>query len=249
MLKAFDDGRIFGATSGSGPPWILALHGWRRTQRDWADVLEGLDAIALDLPGFGATPLPTEPWGSAEYAKAVGAVLDQEFGGPAVVIGHSFGGRVAAHLAATHPDRVAAAVLTGVPNLVALPGTSSKRPPLQYRAARALNRRGLLSDPQMDRLRRRRGSADYLAATGVLRDILVTVTNEVYEEPLRASICPIELVWGDNDDQAPVEVARAAAEMLGSRANLLVIPAAGHFTPMTAPDALRDAILRHRPAA
>src|SRR5438067_3542048 len=100
MLKAFDDGRLFGAAFGSGPPWVLALHGWRRTQRDWNDVLVGLDAIALDLPGFGATPLPDRPWGSPEYAAAVTPVLEREFDGPAVVIGHSFGGRVATHLAA-----------------------------------------------------------------------------------------------------------------------------------------------------
>jgi pimeloyl-ACP methyl ester carboxylesterase len=249
MLKAFDDGRLFGATFGSEPPWILALHGWRRTQRDWTDVLDGLDAIALDLPGFGATPLPSEPWGSPEYAKAVGPVLEQEFDRPAVVVGHSFGGRVAAHLAAAYPTRVTALVLTGVPGLVPVSGATSKRPPVIYRAARALNRRGILPDRQMDRLRQRRGSADYLAANGVLRDILVTVSNEVYEEPLRQSRCPIELVWGEDDDQAPVAVARAAAEMLGPRANLVLVPAAGHFTPITAPGALREAIERHRPAA
>src|SRR4051812_23859420 len=141
MLKAFDDGRIFGATFGSGPPWVLALHGWRRTHTDWADVLDGIDAIALDFPRFAATPLPADAWGSPEYAKAVAPVLEQEFAGTAVVIGHSFGGRVAAHLAAACPDRVEAAVLTGVPGLVALPGAASKRPPITYRAARALNRR------------------------------------------------------------------------------------------------------------
>jgi pimeloyl-ACP methyl ester carboxylesterase len=249
MLKAFDDGRLFGATFGSAAPWVLALHGWRRTHRDWDDVLDGLDAIALDLPGFGATDLPPEPWGSPEYAKAIAPVLERDFDRPAVVIGHSFGGRVATHLAAAYPDRVAALVLTGVPGLVTLPGAASKRPPMAYRAARALNRRGILPDRQMERIRQRRGSADYLAATGVMRDILVTVTNEVYEQPLRESDCPIELVWGDDDGQAPVAVARAAAEMLGSRANLVLVPAAGHFTPMTAPDALREAIERHRPAA
>jgi pimeloyl-ACP methyl ester carboxylesterase len=249
MLKAFDDGRLFGATFGSGPPWILALHGWRRTQRDWTGVLDGLDAIALDLPGFGATPLPSEPWGSPEYAKAVGPVLEQEFDGPAVVVGHSFGGRVAAQLAAAFPSRVAALVLTGVPGLVPGPDSAAKRPPITYRAARALNRRGILPDRQMDRLRQRRGSDDYRAASGVLRDILVTVTNEVYEEPLRQSLCPIELVWGDDDDQAPVALARAAAEMLGPRANLVLVPAAGHMTPITAPAAIREAIVRHRPAA
>src|SRR3954452_16103169 len=99
MLTAYDNGRLFGARTGSGAPWVLALHGWQRTHRDFNRVLEGIDALALDLPGFGASPPPAEPWGSAEYAKALLPVLDG-FDGPPVVLGHSFGGRVAVHIAA-----------------------------------------------------------------------------------------------------------------------------------------------------
>ncbi|HZD66295.1 MAG TPA: hypothetical protein VE152_09375, partial [Acidimicrobiales bacterium] len=63
MLKAYDAGRLFGTRTGTGPAWVLALHGWRRSHRDFDAVLGGrsgppVDAVALDLPGFGATPAP-----------------------------------------------------------------------------------------------------------------------------------------------------------------------------------------------
>src|SRR5436309_7264659 len=105
MLTAFDDGRLFGATTGDGHPWVLALHGWRRTHRDFDRVLAGIDAIALDLPGFGASPEPPDAWGSAAFADAITPVLDT-FDTAPVVLGHSFGGRVAVQLAAAYPDRV-----------------------------------------------------------------------------------------------------------------------------------------------
>jgi pimeloyl-ACP methyl ester carboxylesterase len=243
MLKSFAGGAIFGETAGTGVPRVLALHGWRRERSDFGRTLHGVDALALDLPGFGASPPPPAAWGSAEYAAAVVPVLE-EMEGPAVVLGHSFGGRVAVHLAASVPDRVGALVLTGVPNLVARTGVGRSRSPLGFRVARALHRRGLFPDARMEALRHRYGSADYRAATGVMRDVLVRVVNETYEDQLRAVRCPVELVWSDDDTAAPLDGAERAAALLGERATLTVLSGAGHLTPVTAPDELRAAVGR-----
>jgi pimeloyl-ACP methyl ester carboxylesterase len=242
MLQAFAAGRLFGTAHGSGPPWALALHGWRRDHHDFDATLDGIDALALDLPGFGATPEPSEPWGAADYAAAVEPVLE-ELPGPVVVLGHSFGGRVAVHLAARRPERVSALVLTGVP-LIRSQGAA--RPALSFRLARALNRWGVVSDGRMEALREKHGSADYRAAKGVMRDVFVRVVNESYEDQLRAVRCPVELVWGDDDREAPIAVAEQAAAIVPG-ATLTRLPGAGHLTPTTAPGALRDALLRHKP--
>jgi pimeloyl-ACP methyl ester carboxylesterase len=73
MLSALADGRLFGSVTGEGRPVVLALHGWARTHRDFDAVLapagaDPLAAIALDLPGFGATPPPPRAWGGRAYA-------------------------------------------------------------------------------------------------------------------------------------------------------------------------------------
>nr|MBA3654062.1 hypothetical protein [Actinomycetota bacterium] len=75
MLQAFAGGRLFGEQFGTGSPWAVALHGWGRTHTDFAAVLRGLDAVAFDLPGFGATPPPAIAWGSPDYAEAVAAAI------------------------------------------------------------------------------------------------------------------------------------------------------------------------------
>jgi pimeloyl-ACP methyl ester carboxylesterase len=243
MLQAFDDGRLFGAVTGTGRPWVLALHGWQRTHRDFNRVLDGVDALALDLPGFGASPAPPEPWGSAEYAKALLPILEG-FDDPPVVLGHSFGGRVAVHMAATFPDRVRALVLTGVPLLRPSDAPRAKVATV-YKVARFLHRRHVLSDARMEALRQRYGAADYRNATGVMRGVNVKVVNETYEGQLRQVACRVELVWGDHDTAAPLSVAQAAAAML-SDAHLTVLANTGHLTPLEAPEALTAALERLR---
>jgi pimeloyl-ACP methyl ester carboxylesterase len=239
MLQAYAGGRLFGTAFGSGAPRVVALHGWARSHADFARVLDGLDAVALDLPGFGATPPPPEAWGARQYAEAVAPVLE-ELTEPAVVVGHSFGGKVGVHLAAGWPDRVAALVLTGVP-LVRL--GSGRTPALRYRIGRALHRRGVLGDEAMERLRQRYGSPDYRAAQGIMRAVHVVSVNETFEDELRAVRCPVELVWGDDDAEVPPAVAEAAAGMLRD-ASITLCPGAGHMVPLTAPDVLRAAIDR-----
>jgi pimeloyl-ACP methyl ester carboxylesterase len=244
MLKAFDSGRIFGAVHGDGPARVVALPGWRRTSADFAAVLEplarqGIGSVALDLPGFGASPAPPEAWGRADYAKAVAAVLP-ELAPPVIVLGHSHGGGVALCLAAGWPDAVAGLVVTGSP-LIRPAAARGRKPPVQFRAARWLHRRGLLSDERMEALRRSHGSADYRAATGVMRDVFVRVVNESYEEQLAAVKCPVELVWAADDAEVPVAIAEQAQEIL-DRGRLTVLPSGGHLTPLTQPDVLREKV-------
>lgn len=243
VLRAFADGTIFGDAYGSDPPDVLALHGWRRDRSDFREVLAGLDAIALDLPGFGASPAPPTAWGGAEYAHALEPVLEQ-MAPRAVIVGHSFGGRVAVHLAASFPDRVAGVVLAGVPLMRV---TTPPKPSLSFRIAKALNRVGLVSDGRMEAKRRQAGSSDYRAATGVMRDVFVHAVYETYEDQLKAITAPVELVWGDDDTAAPIAVANKAAHLL-AHPSLTVIPGAGHLTPLTAPNEMHSAIVRLLPS-
>ncbi|MCU1397279.1 MAG: Alpha/beta hydrolase fold [Acidimicrobiales bacterium] len=105
------------ATGGSGLP-VLFLHGWGLDHRAYRRSLRrltsrGCRVLAPSLPGFGGTA--ELPWhlrtidGYAawveQFLRAVG--VDQ----PALVLGHSFGGGVAAKLAYEHPERVRYLVL------------------------------------------------------------------------------------------------------------------------------------------
>jgi pimeloyl-ACP methyl ester carboxylesterase len=236
-LRALSDGALFAESYGESPPRVLALHGWGRRGNDFAASLTGFDALALDLPGFGATPAPTEPMGARGYADLIAPVLDT-FDAPPVVLGHSFGGRIAVCLAASRPEAVGPLVVTGTPLLRTAP---PKRPSLGYRSLRALNRIRLVSDQRMEEIRRSRGSADYRAASGVMRDILVKVVNESYEDELGRLGSHVLLLWGADDHEVPVVVAERSLRLIreaGGSAELEVLPDVGHFVPTQAPDAI-----------
>jgi pimeloyl-ACP methyl ester carboxylesterase len=236
-LRALFDGALFAESYGDGPPRVLALHGWGRRGNDFAASLAGFGALALDLPGFGATPPPKEPIGARGYADLVAPVLET-FDAPPVVLGHSFGGRIAVCLAAAHPERVGSLVVTGTPLLRLNPPA---KPSLGYRTLRALNRVGIVSDQHMEEIRRSRGSADYRAATGVMRDILVKVVNESYEDELARLGSRVLLLWGAEDLEVPVPVAERSLRLIreaGGSAELEVLPGVGHFVPTQAPGAI-----------
>jgi pimeloyl-ACP methyl ester carboxylesterase len=258
MLRSLADGALFGEQWGQGPPVVVALHGWRRTHRDFAGVLGpsapggALASTAPDLPGFGSTAPPPGPWGTDEYAKLVARLIvgsptgrDTEPAEPAepaepvVVVGHSFGGRVAVALAGARPELVRGLVLTAAP-LCRRPGAAG-RPPAAFRLVRALHRMGMVPESRLERARQRYGSPDYRAAEGVMRQVLVGLLHEDYEPALRSLRCPVELVWGDDDTEVPLAVAEAI-EALVPGARLTVCPGAGHLTPLTAPAQLRAAV-------
>ena len=97
----------------AGPP-VIVLHGvtghgarWRRTaERYLADRL----VLAPDLRGHGRSPYEP-PWTVERHVADVLAVMDAEGLERADLVGHSFGGMIALHLARTAPRRVRRLVL------------------------------------------------------------------------------------------------------------------------------------------
>jgi len=226
---------------GTGEPTVVALHGWGRSRHDWAETLNGLTALALDLPGFGATPAPDEPWSVRDYAQLLRPLLDGSI--PPILVGHSFGGRVAARMAADNPHSVRGLVLTGVP--LFRTSTSNSRPPMVYRAARTLHNRGLLPDEWIERARQHYGSADYKASSGAMRGVLVKAVNEDYADclgTLRDSGVSVALVWGQNDTTVPISVAAEAHLMLGSRSTVEYVSGSAHLIDTSLARHLRAAI-------
>jgi pimeloyl-ACP methyl ester carboxylesterase len=242
VLHAFLDGALFGTSSGEGPPRAVLLHGWRRSHTDFEALASslastGVGTLAVDLPGFGATPAPAEASGARGYAEALAPLLEgiAATSGPPVLVGHSFGGRVAVCVAAKRPEVVAGLVLSGVPLVrSAMP---SSRPSRRFQAIRYGSKLGLVSSARLEAARRRYGSADYRAATGVVRDVLVASVSESYEDELRSLRCPVALIWGHEDTTVPLRVAEAATPLVRG-ATLEVLEGVGHLVPTEAPEPL-----------
>lgn len=242
-LRALAGGAIMARHFGTSRPRVLALHGWGRDSTDFADLLPGMAAVAPDLPGFGCSPPPPRAWGAGDYARHLEPVITG-MQTPVVVVGHSFGGRIAVCLATEFPDLVDGLVLSGAPLVRAVPHT---RPRLSYRLIRWGHRRHLVSDERMEAMRRKYGSRDYRAARGVMRETFVKLVNESYEEQLRILAVPVDLIWGEEDQEVPVERAAAALRTLQEadcKVRLVTVPGVGHDLPLRRPDVLRQAVER-----
>jgi lipase len=95
-----------------GPP-VLALHGVTGHSRRWlalADALPEIRLLAVDLRGHGRSPW-TPPWGIEQHVADALDTLDALGLHRVPIIGHSFGGSIALHLARTAPERVERLVL------------------------------------------------------------------------------------------------------------------------------------------
>ncbi|HEY8081361.1 MAG TPA: alpha/beta fold hydrolase [Acidimicrobiales bacterium] len=245
MLRAFLGGAVFGTVTEGGEGLAVLLHGWRRTREDFDEVARelatlGMGAVAIDLPGFGATPPPVAPMGARGYATTLAPLVAElaDAHGPVVLVGHSFGGRVAACLAAADASPVKGVVLSGVPLIrSAMPHSA---PSIRYRCWREAARLHLVPASQLERVRRRYGSADYRAASGVVRGVLVASVSETYEAELEAIRCGVSLVWGERDTTVPVDVAWAA-QRHAPKATVEVLAAVGHLVPTEAPAQLAKA--------
>lgn len=112
-------GRIHAAICGTGFP-ILLLHQTPRSWDEYRDVLPLLGcsfrAIAMDTLGFGDSDVLAEGDASIEtWAEGALALLDALDERKAAVVGHHTGAVIAAEMAASAPDRVAALVLSACP--------------------------------------------------------------------------------------------------------------------------------------
>ncbi|HSK38706.1 MAG TPA: alpha/beta hydrolase [Arenibaculum sp.] len=216
---------------------LVWLHGWGQSRAAMAPLARAFETAALnqlvDMPGFGEAPPPPEDWGTEQYGDMLARWLDTQNAGErlaTVLVGHSFGCRVAIRLAARHPRLVDAMVL------IAGAGLRRHRPlPVRAKAAAMrialrLARRvdALAGTGHADRLRERMGSADYRNA-GRLRPVLVRVVNEDLA-PLAATVRhPVQLVYGELDDQTPPEFGHRFAELMAD-AELVLLPNFDHYT-------------------
>jgi pimeloyl-ACP methyl ester carboxylesterase len=211
---------------------LVFLHGWRLNRES----LRGIGILfhntcgvhLIDLPGFGDLPAPPADWDTLKYADLLQAYLTT-VAGPVVLIGHSYGGRVALRLASRRLPQFAGLVLMAVPGL---PAQGLSRVRLRRIYVRTL-RRGLLSMRALTGAAplawhtRRYGSTDYLAA-GELRPIFVKVVNEDLTESARTTNCPVLLVYGSEDTETPPALAFRYAALMDGRATIDVLPHHGH---------------------
>ncbi|MGI8631416.1 MAG: alpha/beta fold hydrolase [Solirubrobacterales bacterium] len=210
---------------GSGPRTpVVLIHGLSANWQHWLEQIPVLGAtrrvLALDLPGFGESPLREKPLsirGDARLLEEFCEILGAE---PCVLVGNSMGGFVAAEMAISHPRRVDKLVL------VSAAGLSTTKIPTIPRVSTAVAARGLkLVNPVIKRIQDagfRRQRLRYFGFRGAMRHprlirpellyelargttaeglapAITAITGYDYADRLEEIEVPTLVMWGCND--------------------------------------------------
>lgn len=255
MLRAPMNARPDFDAHGDGSPVVL-LHSFPLDRRMWRAQCEalaanGFRALALDLPGFGATPLPPHSDPTLDvYVDAALALLDHLGLAKAVFVGLSLGGYVALRLAARAPSRVRALVLAD---------TRAGGDAPDVRAGRILNLalvRSRGSVALVEKLAPHLLAAD---ATEAVRAEVIALGSAQSPEGVAFALLamrdrpdstaavpsmsmPALVLVGQRDTVTPPAEHRTLADMLPN-ARYVEVAGAGHLSNLERPDAFNAALL------
>ena len=198
---------------------ILLLHGLGQNiemMKPLGDQFQDRFRITiLDFPGFGQSEEPKETWNIEKYAVLLEAFTKQLDIKKPIVMGHSFGGRVAIRYSARNP--IEKLVLFGSPCI-----RIQEELPLSVKILK-----GLKKLPGMNEIgeymKNYIGSRDYKAASPIMRQTLVEVVNEDLSKYAREIEEPTLLIWGEQDDEAPVAEAKELEKIMMD-AGLIILP-------------------------
>ena len=171
--------------------YILVLHGWGANKalmsRVFADKFRRYALVCVDLPGFGASSQPVRALNSEDYAEIMRAFIAALGKQPAAIMGHSFGGKIAALLAPR--------------NLILLSSAGIIEPkPLAVRAKIAIFK--ILKRLGLAGLWRTFASKDAAGMSKTMYETLKNVVNEDFRDIFSALSPQNALIFWGKDDRA-----------------------------------------------
>lgn len=228
---------------------LVFIHGSGDSARTWDPVIErlpGYECMTLNLPGHGDRmdrPGPSA-MSAADYADSVRSALARRELVGVTLAGHSLGGAIALWMALEYPALVGRIILIGTgARLRVLPAILEDAKSGSREAAREAHRELV----RMSFAPRHAAQAEaYFAALepyapGVFgRDLAACDAFDMMADLGRIEQ-PALIVTGEEDRATPPKYATYLRDHL-ENASLALIPGAGHYAQVEAPDAVADAI-------
>ncbi|MDE5764974.1 MAG: alpha/beta hydrolase [Ruminococcus sp.] len=217
---------------------IVLLHGWGSNIKLFANLIELLSkkymVVAMDMPGFGGSDEPPSAWCVDDYVDFVIDFIRDYGTDKVMLLGHSFGGRVIIKMNSRKnlPFEIKKVILVDSAGI--LPPKSNKKSfrTRWYKFCRSVLSVGIvqkLAPNALEKLRVKYGSADYAAASPLMRQVLVKVVNEDLEPLLPNIKCPSLLVWGVNDTATPLSDGEKMEKLIPD-SGLVKLENAGHYS-------------------
>lgn len=219
--------------SGEGPAMII-MHGWgcnNSTVKSIADIAaEQHTVYNLDLPGFGASSEPMRVWGVEDYVAMLEEFVSKLGIKSPILLGHSFGGRVGI-LYSSH-NEVDKLILVDAAGVKPRRSLKYYLKVYSFKAGKYLSRLVLgreKAEKRIELQRQKKGSADYAAASPMMRSILTKTVNQDLKYAMPLIKAPTLLIWGENDTATPLSDAKIMERLIPD-AGLVSFPGCGHYS-------------------
>jgi pimeloyl-ACP methyl ester carboxylesterase len=244
------DARLEVLAQGKGHPIVL-LPSLGRGAGDFDAIAEQLASAGYRVlrpqpRGIGRSPGSWQGLKLEDLADDIAAVLEHEGQGPAFVVGHAFGNRVARMLATARPELVRAV------SLVAANVGHNPSPP-NVRAAIRLS--ADTSAPDAERIKAMQfvffapGSDARVWLTGWHPQVLAAqrIAGDLTPRTVdyAAGRAPVLYIQPSHDPLAHVEDAEEYRRTLGKRVTVVVVPNSAHAVIVEQPVAVSEALLAY----
>lgn len=208
---------------------VILLHGWGQNMAMMANIETHLSPFFsvwnLDFPGFGESDVVPTAWSVEDYTDFLRDFVTENGIEEPILIGHSFGCRVAIRYAVRYPVRKMC--LTGAAGIRIQPTAAQKLRTKAYKAAKWALKKAH-QDETLRRLQDRSGSEDYRNAKGVMRETFVKVVNDDIRPLLPQVACSVLLVFGDHDTATPLAMGQIMEQEMPD-AGLAVFEGDDHY--------------------
>lgn len=237
MFTEIDNININYICEGDGQQNVLLLHGWGANITLFKQIITHLSpyfkVFAPDLPGFGESDEPKGPWNVDNYVDFVINFCEKMGIKSCFLIAHSFGGRITIKLMSRKnlPFTVEKIVLTGSAGIRPKQSAKSKFRTKCYKMGKKVLSSKIcqkLMPNALENFRKKNGSADYNAASPVMRQCLVKVVNEDLTELIPNIDVPTLLIWGEKDDAVPLSDGQLMEKLIKD-SGLVVFEGCGHY--------------------
>lgn len=201
---------------------LIFLHGWGQNLKTFykmKDHFEDYHCILIDLPGFGQSEEP-KGYSLDYYVNELRRLIDEKNLRDFVLIGHSFGGRIAIKYASKYC----------VKKIILIDSAGIIHHNYKY-----FFKVMLYKVKKRLHIQNNMGSSDYLQASPVMRRVLCSVTNESLIEAMKRINAQALLVFGEEDTITPVDDGRIMEKYIRD-SGLVIIPRAGHFSYLDNPN-------------
>lgn len=211
---------------------VVMLHGWGSNitlfENSAKLMSEKFFVVAPDMPGFGETPEPPKAWNVDDYTDFIVEFIEKLGLKKVILLGHSFGGRVIIKLVNRKNLPFTVTRLILVDSAGIRPEKNAEQ--LKKEKIMKTGKKLLAFSPKLlNYLQSMVGSADYKAATPLMREVLVNVVNEDLSHLLPSITQEALLIWGTLDTATPITDAEKMEQLIPD-AGLARIEGVGHYS-------------------